>query len=60
MHLLIYFIVFPWQQIQRQKYENIMFFEKSDIYWRPAAQANVLYDQLAKRKYREIPRNKLK
>ena len=37
-----------------------MFFEKSDIYWRPAAQANVLYDQLAKRKYREIPRNKLK
>ncbi|XP_019855622.1 PREDICTED: serine/threonine-protein kinase STE20-like isoform X2 [Amphimedon queenslandica] len=48
------------EETQRQKYENVRFFEESDIYWRPACQASDLYDQLAKRKYREIRQNQLR
>ena len=46
-------------QIQKQKYENFGVFEKSDFYWKPSTQASVLYEQLSKKKYREIPRNQL-
>jgi hypothetical protein len=46
--------------IQHQKYENMNFFEQSDIYWTPSAKKSVLYDQLAQRKYREIRRSQLR
>ena len=35
--------------------DKMAFFEQSDIYWKPATQASVLYDQLSTKKYwREI------
>ena len=40
--------------------EDLMFFEESDIYWRPAQDYSGLYDQLAQRKYREIMRRQIK
>ena len=47
------------QQMQKQKYENVVLFENSDVYWRPADQTSKLYAQLSKKKYREIPRSQI-
>jgi hypothetical protein len=35
------------------------FFEESDLYWSPASDPNELYDQMAAKKYREIPRHQI-
>ncbi|XP_064406652.1 probable LIM domain-containing serine/threonine-protein kinase DDB_G0286997 isoform X2 [Halichondria panicea] len=46
-----------------KKYEGSLtrdgFFQQEDSYWRPASSKTALYDQLSKRKYREIVRQKI-
>ena len=46
-----------------QKYKGRLdetaFFEQEDIYWEPASSQTALYDQLAKKKYREILRQQI-
>ena len=46
-----------------QKYKNRLneaaFFEQEEIYWVPASSQTALYDQLAKKKYREILRQQI-
>ena len=37
----------------------ITFFEESDTYWAPSSNPSELYEQLAVKKYREIPRNQI-
>ena len=38
---------------------DIKFFEETDIYWDPAPSKEGLYEQLAYRKYREIPAHQI-
>ena len=33
------------------------FFEESDTYWKPATDCSEIYQQMARNKYREIPRH---
>ena len=39
---------------------ELVFFEESETYWRPARDSNGLYAQLAQRKYREIMKKHIK
>ena len=36
------------------------FFAEEPLYWRPSSQESELYEQLSKRKYREIPLTELR
>ena len=38
----------------------LKFFEEEEIYWEPALDSSQLYSQLARHKYREIPRSQLR
>ena len=38
---------------------SAVFFEETDTYWAPSSIVNELYEQLATRKYREIPRDQI-
>ena len=52
-----------WQCLESPESPNEaerMFFEESEVYWRPARDSTGLYDQLAQRKYREIVRHQIK
>lgn len=39
--------------------QTVSFFEECERYWRPASTKEDLYQQLAQRKYREIPRHQI-
>ena len=43
-----------------QTYNKLQFFVEDQIYWAPADTASDLYQQLASKKYREIPRDQIK
>ena len=38
---------------------TLSFFEECDLYWRPASTREEIYQQLAQKKYREIPRHQI-
>ena len=54
------FITKPVHKIYLQKYKNRLddtaFFEQEEVYWKPASKQRALYQQMAKKKYREILR----
>jgi hypothetical protein len=45
--------------LQSRDSREVSFFEQSDVYWEPPASTPELYNQLARRKYREIHRNQI-
>ena len=46
--------------IQSHSSRDTIFFEQTDLYWEPPTSAAELYNQLAKRKYREIQRDQVR
>jgi len=46
--------------IQSHNSRETIFFEQADLYWEPPSSAAELYNQLAKRKYREIKRDQVR
>ncbi len=48
-----------WIYLQTQTYNTLNFFVEDQIYWAPADTATDLYQQLASKKYREIPRTEI-
>lgn len=46
-------------QNYREQLHSAAFFLEADVYWRPASSKRDLYDQLSKRKYREILRQQI-
>lgn len=47
-------------QKYREQLRGNSFFLETEHYWRPASSTGALYDQLAKKKYREIPRSRIR
>ena len=41
------------------KLEKPIFFVESEVYWKPGPDCRSIYDQLAKKRYREIARKKI-
>ena len=51
-------VFLPFQSWQRD-YDKLKFFEETNTFWPPAANTSELYEQLAAKKYREIPKSEL-
>ena len=47
-------------QKYRDQLSQSYFFLEDEVYWQPASSKTALYDQLAKKKYREILRKQIK
>ena len=50
----------PNQTNQTDQYNRLQFFVEDQTYWAPANTTSKLYEQLATKKYREIPRYQIR
>ena len=53
------FVIFMMQPHYNPDDLTLKFFEECETYWSPSSNANELYEQLSRKKYREIPRNQI-
>ena len=53
-------LLLPYPPLQSVRSNSVELLVTEDLYWKPASSSILLYDQLARRKFKEIMRDQIK